>query len=87
MSDFVIEQCNSCRANVIWALTTRGKRMPVNAEPSPDGNIAIGPVTGRDGLPVARVLNTTQQFGRKDLRTSHFATCKDAASWRKRGRA
>jgi hypothetical protein len=58
--------------------------MPVNAEPSPDGNIALD--YRGDMVPLARVLSPAKQFGLKSLRTSHFATCKDAASWRTRGR-
>lgn len=41
--------CRSCGASVMWVLTKRGKRAPLN----PDG-------------------------------TSHFATCPQAASWRKK---
>lgn len=82
MSDFVIEHCGSCSAPVIWAITTQAKKMPVDAEPTSDGNVALEarPV----GLPVARVLSTAKQFGRTGLRKSHFATCKFAAQHRRR---
>lgn len=47
-------ECRSCGAPIIWCITAKGKRMPVD-EPEND-----------------------------EPTTSHFATCKDAAQWRKR---
>lgn len=82
MSDFTLDSCSSCHKPIIWAVTTRAKAMPINAEPETDGNIALDFRPGMD--PLARVLNTTQQFGRKNLRKSHFATCPQADKWRKR---
>ncbi len=84
MAEFVRDKCGSCQAEIIWAVTTRGKDMPVNADPAPGGNVALDYRPGQD--PLARVLTTTQQFGRNNLRLSHFATCPQAPRWRKRGR-
>lgn len=84
MAEFVRDECGSCKAPIVWAATSRGKDMPVNADPSPGGNIALD---ARPGLkPLARVLTVTQQFGRTNLRLSHFAVCPQAPRWRKRGR-
>lgn len=47
-------ECRSCGDPIIWCVTARGKKMPVDI---PDGD----------------EVETT----------SHFATCKDAAQWRK----
>ncbi|MFI6819751.1 hypothetical protein ACIBJE_02215 [Micromonospora sp. NPDC050187] len=77
MADYPTETCRSCPAQIIWAVTERGKPMPVDAEPTPDGNVLL------EQLPTglrARVLPAHRAFGRK----SHFASCKDAAKWRRR---
>lgn len=71
--------CGSCQASVIWTVTDRGKRMPVDAQPSKDGSIALT----AEGLGVrARVVEVKFRFGRKDLHTSHFASCPFAARHR-----
>jgi len=85
MSDYIRAQCDSCQADIIWTVTaSSGARMPVDYEPTPKGNIALRP---GPGAPIATVLSVAKQFGRKELRTSHFATCPDAARHRKRGRS
>lgn len=83
MSDWIRDECDSCREPIIWATTTNAKAMPVDYEPSDNGNISLQP--GGRG-PLAIVLGATKRFGRKDLRTSHFVTCPDSKSWRKRDR-
>jgi hypothetical protein len=45
--------CRSCGAPILWCVTVKGKKMPVDL---PDNN---------------------------EPTTSHFATCPDAATWRK----
>jgi hypothetical protein len=75
--------CGSCQAEVIWATTTRGRKMLVDAAAYEDGTIVLELQHG--GLaPLARVLPVTKRFGRKDLRKSHFAMCPQAAQWRRR---
>jgi hypothetical protein len=36
-----VERCARCNARIIWTITAKGQRMPVNAEPAKDGNQAI----------------------------------------------
>jgi hypothetical protein len=77
-----IEQCRSCNAPVIWAVTNGGKTMPVDAVPVEDGNVELRP--GRYGRgAVATVLSGPPLFAPSPLRKSHFATCVDADAWRK----
>lgn len=80
-----VEHCDSprCEARIVWAVTDRGKRMPVDADPSPaDGNIKLSVrYTGPE--PLATVLSAAARFG-LTLRTSHFATCPDADRFRRR---
>lgn len=72
--------CRSCNAPIYWAKWPEtGKNVPIDAAPSPTGNLAVSkPPTG---LVVAH--------WRPDLhashprRTSHFATCPNAAEHRK----
>lgn len=77
MSAFAVEECGSCRAPIIWAMTRNARSMPVNAEPvAKGGNIALA--AGPNGTPIATVLSVAQQFGRKALYTSHFTDCPNA---------
>jgi hypothetical protein len=79
-TDFVVEHCRTCNRPVIWAVTERARTMPVDALPVKDGDIQL--VQGDAGLPTARVLKVAERFGKKNLRTSHFATCPQAERWR-----
>lgn len=68
-------RCRSCNAEIIWAVTATGKRMPVDAAPSANGNIHLEGTT-------AIVLDEPVD----GARTSHFATCPNADQHRKRGK-
>lgn len=71
--------CKSCGAAIIWAsIEPSGKSHPVDAEPSEAGNIAL---STRAGRVVARVLKKGEEYGHP-RRTSHFATCPNAAQHR-----
>lgn len=67
--------CQSCTARIHWYRTTTGRRIPVNVEPSPNGNIRID--ADLFGAPIATVVSD----GTGD-RLSHFVTCPDADRWR-----
>lgn len=86
-------ECRSCSARIIWAEGPSGKAMPVDAEPSPTGNVqlfrrpngevyakVLGPEAAQNVRAAAEVLKAAHT-----LRTSHFATCANAAQHRKRG--
>lgn len=75
------DRCATCHAEIIWARTPRLQWMPVDAEPSPDGNVLLH--WGADGLVHCRTLGTAQRFGRTDLRLSHFVGCPDSVKWRR----
>lgn len=60
--------------------------MPVDRDPARGANLAVELRPGRS--PLARVVKPDLAFGRGDLHTSHFVTCPQAASWRrKKGRS
>lgn len=77
---YPIDKCRSCEAPVIWTVTVKDKRMPVDAEPSPDGNVELTPTPV--GPPLATV-HAQPPLGVDDLRLSHFATCPDAKDWKR----
>ena len=78
-------RCASCGSAITWGLTATGRRMPVDADPSARGNIAIDHVEGRE--PTFRMITgaaggATLNYAPR-LYTSHFATCPHAAQHRK----
>jgi hypothetical protein len=83
MDSFNIEACRSCKHAIIWAETIAGKQMPVDAAPTATGTIQL---SKEDGVVRARVVRCQLPPDcevHQDLRTSHFATCKQADSWRR----
>lgn len=68
-----MSSCRSCGEPVIWALTQREKRMPVDVVPVVGGNIEL-----------ETPLATYVQKSDKLRYVSHFATCVDADQHRKR---
>jgi hypothetical protein len=70
------DPCRSCGAPIIWAITDRGKRLPLDAMPNPAGNVRL---TGGNAI----VLKKDDVYdGPRYM--PHFATCKDADKWRKK---
>lgn len=78
--------CGSCGATIRWAITCQRKRMPIDPEPTRRGNVVLQPGTGPKGEDIAYVLAGERLAEAKaagvELRTSHFATCPQAAEWR-----
>lgn len=80
--------CRSCKAPVIWVKTSKGSDMPIDAEPNVKGNMTIETRTVEDNGHMRDVVFATvvaPLFAMGQLRyMSHFATCKQAKSWRRR---
>lgn len=85
-------QCRSCKEPVVWVETEAtdtkpGRRMPLDADPDDrtralvvdDGNLVFTSNTTGAGVPIVRYV--PKGAGRH---RSHFASCKQAGSWRKR---
>jgi len=73
-------RCKSCGQLFFWAETVAGNPMPIDATPSPDGNVLI---LGGKAL-VLRKGDPRRESHADQLRTSHFATCQYAKDYRKR---
>ena len=83
----MIGQCRSCRAPVIWARTEAGKRMPLDPEPTADGNVRPDIPNRYDGegnVLVAVLGPLEREAHDGPLHVPHFATCPDADRWRRR---
>ena len=84
---YVTSPCRDadCRTEVIWAITARGRLMPVDPEPAADGTVML---TGQADAPVATVVNPAQPplGGWPALYRTHFSTCPGAERWRTRRR-
>lgn len=78
-----MSRCRSCDAEIVWALTERGKRMPLDAEPVADGNLYLEPVA-RPGDDPYRVRAAREGDPAQHRRVSHFATCPNADDHRGR---
>jgi hypothetical protein len=73
-------------AEIVWCVTTKGKRMPVDVIPDPGGNVVLSTMDGElhDGDMVEVDAGPTLTDRPDIIRlTSHFATCPEAASFRK----
>lgn len=79
-------RCRACGASIIWALTDRGKRAPIDAEPNPErGNMVLWYDDGGDAAGEPRVssvasveLITGGTVPMRERRLNHFATCPEA---------
>lgn len=75
--------CRSCGAEIFWAETAGGKRMPVDADPVPDGNVIVEDRPG-DGLRATVLEPGALMLDDPGLPryVSHFATCPNASQHR-----
>lgn len=78
------DRCRShtCQAPLLWIITTNtGSRMPLDAEPNPDGNVDVLPAV--PGQPrMGTVHSQPPLMVEGELHMPHHATCPDAESYR-----
>jgi hypothetical protein len=78
-------RCNDCQAAVIWAVTTRGQRLPVDVQINLIGNLVLCFEVDELGRPTSGQLVVAAPDGyRGPLWISHFATCPRAAVYQRR---
>jgi hypothetical protein len=73
--------CRSCGAVILWAVTKAGKRIPLDAEPCPDGNVFV--VQTERGLSAYFPTAGAVMEGCARHK-SHFATCPDGPAHRRK---
>ncbi len=77
-------KCSTCGAPIRWAMGHNGKRIPLDAEPAPNGNVRIAPSNLPDvGTWATYVTRESPAAPGEVLYLSHFATCPDAKTHRK----
>jgi hypothetical protein len=82
-------RCRSCKKPIIWAITEKNKRIPIDPKPAANGNIALVD-RGNFLLPLAHYKSAGLIAAMRaaepttPLFLSHFATCPDAARFRKK---
>ena len=74
--------CRSCGAELVWAVTANGKRIPLDTKPvehpkSGLFRLVSAGIDPRIRPPLAASADAD------DLYVSHFATCPNAEEWRK----
>lgn len=78
--------CRSCHAQILWAVTATDRRIPLDVDPRPDGNIAKNGVYDPAGAPHVTILTggaiERARADRKELYVAHFVTCTDQR-WRR----
>ncbi|MCK9929361.1 hypothetical protein MXD62_19615 [Frankia sp. Mgl5] len=86
MTTIATSRCRSCQAKIRWARTETGKAIPIDAEPTPDGNVTLsgGAAILREAAPVIATVHAVGTPLEGPRWTSHFATCAQAAQHRKR---
>lgn len=72
-------KCKWCPAEILWALTDKGHRIPLDPSPSNRGNIALEFRPG--ATPIATVVDPSKATG--PLWIAHMATC---PGWKKKCR-
>jgi hypothetical protein len=71
--------CFSCGAEIVWYMTERGRKIPLDPDPTPDGNLILVE-------DIVRYLTAEQRKQPVTDRRyiSHFATCPSAEQHRKK---
>lgn len=80
--------CRSCGAQILWGITDcTGTAMPIDAEPSEDGNVVIVADRIRGAAPLLRVLapGARSLLDDDEVRyMPHHATCPQGEKWRRK---
>lgn len=80
-------RCKSCNAEIVWAITLAGKRMPVDLARRSNGNLVLYRETLMEELVGPHRVRIADGFDRQYLKgnlwISHFVTCPNAAQHRR----
>jgi hypothetical protein len=78
MSEF----CSTCKAPILWAITSGGHPMPLDPDPVVDGNLRLEPGAGE--MPRVVVVPPSSREPGEWLYVAHFRTCPYADQHRRR---
>jgi hypothetical protein len=81
-------QCRSCQAEILWAVTRTGKRMPLDAvadnRPPPKGGIFVLAIHGGEfGHLIVSKFDAAKHDSKRNRYTAHWATCPSAEQHRR----
>jgi len=84
-----VSECRSCGAEVVWTLTSKGKRMPCDLLPVEGGDFFLFRVG--DNIDAVHAKSRDERASKAERRgqdrfASHFATCPNAAQHRGGGK-
>lgn len=80
-------ESSKCRdARLVWAKTSGGKPILVNADPNTQGNIRLQDTGQPEPLATALTVQQRATVAWGTLHLAHFATCPDAARFRKKAK-
>lgn len=80
-----MNRCKSCKAEIRWALTPKGRRIPLDPGEAPEGNLVLVEDPRHIDPPTAYGVAEAEERGLKGQRViSHFATCAQAKQHRRR---
>ena len=74
------ERCDSCSEPIYWVRTKTGKRMPIDVEPVPHGNLLLA---AAEIPPRVSVVSKAGRAPGTKLYLSHFASCRYANQHRR----
>lgn len=74
------DTCKSCGKPILWTKSTNGKAMPIDPDPSPNGNIFL---KGGEALVLTKYSVEGQRKLGNPLYTAHFVTCEYAKKHRR----
>lgn len=75
-----MSRCRSCQAEIEFVRTSSGRAVPLDADPTPEGNVEIINGTARVLGPHTLELLTPEERAR--LRMPHHATCPQGKAWK-----
>lgn len=85
MKELEMAECRSCHREIEWTIVAKsGKKMPIDPNPRPNGNVEILPnVDGETGMRMVEVVAKAAISAEHPRYVSHFTTCPKAAEHRK----
>ncbi|MEJ7724323.1 MAG: hypothetical protein WKF64_08465 [Ilumatobacteraceae bacterium] len=75
--------CRSCAAAIVWAVTDNGKRIPLDAHPTPAGSVRLHDTVPPRAVVVGATIDLFDPTDDGTRYMPHHATCPQADEWRR----